>query len=487
MNTECVKLAGYFENKDVVSFETKTLLDNDYAVLPAVMMVEGTYTPYVENFTEKSALKFTTKELKRSINSWNGRPVSIDHPDNQQSCNCPSNYQKRWIGYVFNTRMDGTRNRMLSDIWIDKNRGSSIIDMFSKGNEVDISIGAYGDLVPSNDNDADFLMTNIVGDHLAVLPNGIGACSWKDGCGIRAMKQVIPKKGNVMDKDCSKKYVAAVSSSARTPAYDGIEDVSWEKVDKSLSAYISGYYKQTNSDVDENIGNSVSTLPSVVKEWIASKTLLGDTSADNSRDLIFFPVVNPMTNKLNRGALMAVLGGRGDSANISEQAKESAQNKAKSLLQDKFKVGVKSMNKKENCLEPTKESSSPHVHLSNADKAEKVEQKRDFDLEQWLSQLPEEAHNYMVNSMRSYETLRKRHIEKIVGCKKVNFCSEALSKISDMSLLENISLLVDAANVVEHNVDNRGEEEKVNYQFRTSSGIEENEEYAPFKVITWNR
>jgi hypothetical protein len=63
--------------------------------------------------------------------------------------------------------------------------------------------------------------------------------------------------------------------------------------------------------------------------------LLGDPAADNFRDLSFFPVVTPR-GKLSEGALRAVLGGRAAQANIPQAAKESAQSRARSLLEDKF-------------------------------------------------------------------------------------------------------------------------------------------------------
>lgn len=126
----------------------------------------------------------------------------------------------------------------------------------------------------------------------------------------------------------------APNGSARTPKYSGTESTSWGGVNKSLSAYIKGYNKHKGGSVDTSA--EVTDLPSAAKSWIASKTLLGNPSADNSRDLIFFPVVNPGTNKLNEGALKAVLGGRGSQANIPASALESAQQVARRLLKSKF-------------------------------------------------------------------------------------------------------------------------------------------------------
>lgn len=172
----------------VKSFKSKTesLLGKEYTVLPAVMMVEGSYYPYVEDMSKAASLHFSARDLEQSVNTWNGRPVAVNHPDGQVTCNSPETFNRQWVGYVFNARYDRDSRSLKSDLWIEKERGSFIAAKANDGHQIDVSIGAFGDLIPSGNNDYDFSMRNIVGDHLAVLPDGVGACNWKDGCGIRA-------------------------------------------------------------------------------------------------------------------------------------------------------------------------------------------------------------------------------------------------------------------------------------------------------------
>ena len=77
-------------------------------------------------------------------------------------------------------------------------------------------------------------------------------------------------------------------------------------------------------------------MPQAMRNWIASHTLLGDPAADEVRDLIFFPVVNPSSGNLNAGALRAVLSGRGAQADIPDSALNSARSVASSLLEKEF-------------------------------------------------------------------------------------------------------------------------------------------------------
>jgi hypothetical protein len=69
---------------------------------------------------------------------------------------------------------------------------------------------------------------------------------------------------------------------------------------------------------------------------------LGDPDADNFRELSFFPVVSA-EGALHERALRAVISGRGAQADIPEAAKDSAQSKARSLLEREFDFESNSM------------------------------------------------------------------------------------------------------------------------------------------------
>ena len=130
-------------------------------------------------------------------------------------------------------------------------------------------------------------------------------------------------------------------SEPRTPNYEGTEDVSWGDVDKTLENYVAGYVK-FNPDAEqpeegvEEAWATVGSLPQPVRNWIAAKSFLGNPDAETFDDMLFFPVVNPNTNNLNRGALMAVVGGRGAQADIPEDLYEQVTEVAYGLLESEF-------------------------------------------------------------------------------------------------------------------------------------------------------
>ena len=119
---------------------------------------------------------------------------------------------------------------------------------------------------------------------------------------------------------------------ARRPAYDGIEEVSWEDAPKTFDAYRDAFYEHTGAEKPETPLTRIADAPQSMRDWIASKSLLGDPDAEDFDNLAFFPVVNPLTNKLNAGAVKAVLGGRGSQVDLAPAVLESAQDIARGLL-----------------------------------------------------------------------------------------------------------------------------------------------------------
>jgi len=186
--------------------ETVRFLNRDFTRLPTIMMVEGAYYPYVDDVTSPTSLHFSKTALAKSVGTWNGRAVTIDHPpDQNSSCNSPEVYDNQWVGHIFNTTYDRDSCSLKSDIWLDVSRGKFLADLARKGAQIDVSIGASGNLRKYRGaEDYDLSFENIVGDHLAVLPGGQGACSWKDGCGIRAENNGGKcRKSSKLGKRCS--------------------------------------------------------------------------------------------------------------------------------------------------------------------------------------------------------------------------------------------------------------------------------------------
>lgn len=115
------------------------------------------------------------------------------------------------------------------------------------------------------------------------------------------------------------KQLEKVRSTARTPDYSGTTSGDWSAPDLEDFGY-----------------DSVEDMSADEREEVAETTLLGSADAETVDELIFFPVVEPQSNNLNENALRAVISGRGSQADIPADALNSAQNKARNLLQEEF-------------------------------------------------------------------------------------------------------------------------------------------------------
>lgn len=163
-------------------------LGKNFTVVPVSMIVSGAYMP--GGGDEPAALFFDEKDLEKSKDTWNGRPASLGHPTNGITMNNPETFDERWLGFVFNTKYEKDNKRLSAQLWLEDNRGDEVINKVTNGEEIDVSIGAFGNVVASkgesNGVEYSYKFTDIRGDHLAVLPESSGACGWGDGCGIRA-------------------------------------------------------------------------------------------------------------------------------------------------------------------------------------------------------------------------------------------------------------------------------------------------------------
>ena len=175
-----------------------------HLIVPVVMMVEGVHNG------SHGPLLHTIEDLGKFPQSWNGIPVTIDHPEVEGqniSANAPDVLDARSIGRVFNTRVDGVR--LMAEAWLEEERlrqlSSVILAQIQAGESIEVSLGMFTEELQTagewNGEQYDAIARNHRPDHLALLPGGRGACSVEDGCGVRANNQ---KGGNVQVEELFK-------------------------------------------------------------------------------------------------------------------------------------------------------------------------------------------------------------------------------------------------------------------------------------------
>lgn len=164
-----------------------TLEGRPHFVVPMVMLTVG-----VHNGSNGPVL-YVAEELRASAQLWNGRPIVVYHPmlnGRGVSAADPIIVNQQKIGTVFNARFAGSR--LIAEAWIDQERvqhvDNRVLQTILNDQQMEISTGLYfavdGEGGTWNGEAYHAIARNYQPDHLAILPDLVGACSIADGCGL---------------------------------------------------------------------------------------------------------------------------------------------------------------------------------------------------------------------------------------------------------------------------------------------------------------
>ena len=160
-----------------------------HLVVPVIMMVEGVH------HGSNGPLFHPGDELSRFEAAWNGIPVVIYHPEENGiniSANNPDIIESKMVGRVYNTHFSS--GKLKAEAWLEEDCLSRVspeaFRYIREKKPLDVSVGVFTDDDPItgtwNGEDYTAISRNHRPDHLALLPGTRGACSWSDGCGVRA-------------------------------------------------------------------------------------------------------------------------------------------------------------------------------------------------------------------------------------------------------------------------------------------------------------
>lgn len=320
------------------AIRTERFNGRDHVVVPAIVLVEGVLHGANSEFPELAL----AEEFGKFPETWNGRPVTLSHPMRQgqfvSASSAPEVFESEAVGMVFNSRVEDGKLKV--EFFLDPEKaGQDEIDRLTSGSTAEVSTGFFADVLEAKGNfkGRDFagILTGIRPDHIALLSEEeIGACSVADGCGAPRINKFKVNRQGKMEVETVTLSRISVLAEARTPKFDGTEIAEWSTpgLGDYKAAFDGSCEFQTLADAPEGF-----------KNFVAGHSLLGDAEGATLREVGFFPVVRPGTGKLNEGALRTVLGGRGSQANIPQEAKDSAQVKARILLGSEFGKGEKTM------------------------------------------------------------------------------------------------------------------------------------------------
>jgi hypothetical protein len=168
-----------------------------YLVSPVVALREGILNDIYVSAAEFG--KFAT--------SWQGRPVPISHPKadgSPISANTPDIWANDVLGHLWNVEVDA--GALKGEIWIDLDkaqlmgpRAMQIVNKLRANQSMEVSTGYFCEMevAPGQWGGKSYtgVARNIRPDHLALLPDETGACSWADGCGTPRVNSSCGCKG----------------------------------------------------------------------------------------------------------------------------------------------------------------------------------------------------------------------------------------------------------------------------------------------------
>ena len=183
-------------------------LGREHIEVPAIIL--GEQVIHGSGGYEWGAELVTYNALVMSVEQWNDRPVVIYHTEG--SATEIENLEQEKVGFIHSAELIGYDNeptnirikcmlRLDVELLLTHDDGQAIIDKFDSGFIMEMSTGYYlKELIfqEGNFRGRDFLamQAEIIPNHLALLPNAVGAYSVEDGGGANRFNQGEPMKEN---------------------------------------------------------------------------------------------------------------------------------------------------------------------------------------------------------------------------------------------------------------------------------------------------
>ena len=168
----------------------QTMYGRPYLVANGTLIVPGVLNGSM------GPLLYPEEEVKANPTAWNGMPLLVYHPSETGSSGRNSKtLNRQGVGVVLNAHFD---KALKGEFWFDEERlrtvDSRVYDDLVNNRKIEISTGlkTTNEGAPENSvwNTPDgpvpytHVARNYQPDHVAILPDQVGACSLKDGCGV---------------------------------------------------------------------------------------------------------------------------------------------------------------------------------------------------------------------------------------------------------------------------------------------------------------
>lgn len=220
-----------------------------YIVAPLTMIVPGVLNG------SRGALYYPEEEIARNHVAWNEVPLLLYHPScpatgRPQTAKDKGVWERSGLGVIRNATI--RKGKLTGYGWFDVERVQNIapdlLMSLRSGSPIELSTGLYTDNYPApqganwRGRPYDYVARNYRPDHLAILPDQIGACSLKDGCGVGVLNEFSPQA--ILAAKQARQTREKASAQRRTSTQQRISKIKTEKAASS---------KEKSAKVNERI------------------------------------------------------------------------------------------------------------------------------------------------------------------------------------------------------------------------------------------
>lgn len=425
----------------------------DYMVVPVVMLTEGVHAG------SNGPLYYPANELSKTPAVWNHKPIVVYHPtaagEAISACQ-PAVISSRKVGLIMNAKYHpakkGLPGKLNAEAWLETNRlklvDERILSAIEQGEMVEVSTGLFTDNEQTEGQWRKEAYTAIARnyrpDHLAILPDEVGACSIKDGAGL------LRNSGTMSHGEIRDKLQDAIKKSKTLPFTAKGTDVSspWVRdVYDTFCVYAhNGKMYQHKYAVDEDNGVALSGSPVEVvasQKYMTTDGKVINTGAPMTKATIVNALIenaaSPFdeddrdtlesfsTNKLSD--LLAnfkkeangqdVVAGDGGDGNDGENTTAKG---AKEDIQPKKATSTKGKtnNKGAKCDEDEDDT-------MGGKKKPTDNQRQPVTMEDYINNAPEGIRDVLVNGVAAHTQQKTKLIASITANKKNTFTKEFLA------------------------------------------------------------
>lgn len=426
----------------------------EHLVAPITMIVPGVLPG------SNGPQLYSLEEVSKDPAVWNHMPLVVNHPvvnGKPVSARSPAILNAYCIGMVLNARIK--KGRLVADGYFDienvKRVDERVLNALESGEVMEVSTGLFLDSEPApegatfNGKAYTHVAKNYRPDHLAILPEQVGACSIADGCGLLVNEKGEELVANQPSHDDVRMALAdLLRERFGEQANVWVVDVFDKEVvyHNSGKLYKVGYMTDLRSD--DSVSLDTESAPVEVRRVTKYRPVTNETNSGDAPSPASKKVSNDMAKltDVERGALINTL-----TANCSCWSKEDV-SVLNGLSDERLKEVVALTTAGQGKTAGTPAAAPPAAPtaspVANAPAAPAIAPAKPKTTDDWMAEAPPEIQSAVRNAM----AIEQRQKDSIIARLTANVAAEKrdrlLGRLKAMSLdeLTDMELMAPAVN-----------------------------------------